>query len=828
MQWASFLRQYTRLFFTAVLVLMGASEAYATDTYSPPNLLIPTVTIGGATFTNMVVTVGGIVSGPSGSSGNGSIDSYDPLTNQLTIPNVMVGANTYHNVTITVGTLVSVASVTGADSYSPPDLLISSVQVGGQVYNDVTITVGSILGLAGGMPGAVRDVYSGGRLTIPAVQVGSRVFTNAVITVGSIVSIGGGTQVPSVVGLTQAAATSAITGAHLVLGSVTSASSATVPAGDVISESPAAGTSVAQNSAVSLVVSSGSGGGGGGIGTGMGWYAFAATPVANATPTGQTGLFVLPANPLEATAANIHWVFQNNPVQPIGAAFVLSGATAGSAFWPYAGFYAALDANNIVEIYQLNLTNASASPPAPVPVGNFVAKHVTDLSLICSDSTTMQSNELDATSWFAIIHIGGSSACTGVSDGDSWVVVTATSTTTVNITTTQIDAFYNPSGLLTGMVLNDPATGNILLYADKSFTNPATLFTGATIDNTVHTQQVAANTGFIGNGTVEFRELGKSTGSPSVYRLDYTGASSFKAMPSYNPGTDSLSSDGIFGGTVADALNFYFTDENFTTGATTLYQEPIGTAGSTPVAPIALYSNTGIAAFSALGSNGSVVVLETITFGNPSTSTLGTVPVGVAHTASQTPLGPPGGFTGSLSETQMLGGSGTDFSHSAIFINLSCPAGACPVKTHPDSTGILTPGNGVLQASTPNSVFLIDEGALNQGTLLQIRGVTDTTSSPPTDAGGKLYAIPDVDNAGSYAGSVFETCLAFNAGSCGSTGDFVVPANGILPVIVGVSSAGQAAGILEINNVFSGVVANTSARQIGLISISNTDVEFAF
>jgi hypothetical protein len=49
-----------------------------------------------------------------------------------------------------------------------------------------------------------------------------------------------------------------------------------------------------------------------------------------------------------------------------------------------------------------------------------------------------------------------------------------------------------------------------------------------------------------------------------------------------------------------------------------------------------------------------------------------------------------------------------------------------------------------------------------------------------------------------------------------------------LPVIVGVSSAGQAAGILEINNVFSGVVANTSAQQIGLISISNTDVEFAF
>jgi murein DD-endopeptidase MepM/ murein hydrolase activator NlpD len=189
-QSASCLRQYARSFSVVLLVLMAAGQAYAMDTYNPPNLQIPAVTIGSATFTNMVVTVGGIVSGPSGSSGNGSVDSYDASTNQLTIPNVLVGANTYHNVVITVGVLVSVASVTGADAYNAPDLLISSVQVGGQVYNNVTITVGSIIAVAGGMPGAVRDNYSGGQLTIPAVQVGSRVFTNVVITVGSIVSVG--------------------------------------------------------------------------------------------------------------------------------------------------------------------------------------------------------------------------------------------------------------------------------------------------------------------------------------------------------------------------------------------------------------------------------------------------------------------------------------------------------------------------------------------------------------------------------------------------------------------------------------------------------------
>jgi hypothetical protein len=57
--------------------------------------------------------------------------------------------------------------------------------------------------------------------------------------------------------LTQAAATTAITNAGLVLGTVTSQSSGTVAAGNVISESPIAGTQVNSGSAVNLAVSSG-------------------------------------------------------------------------------------------------------------------------------------------------------------------------------------------------------------------------------------------------------------------------------------------------------------------------------------------------------------------------------------------------------------------------------------------------------------------------------------------------------------------------------------------------------------------------------------------
>ncbi len=64
-------------------------------------------------------------------------------------------------------------------------------------------------------------------------------------------------SVPNVVGDTQAAATTAITGAGLTVVAVTNASSASVASGEVISETPAAGTSAASGSPVALVVSSG-------------------------------------------------------------------------------------------------------------------------------------------------------------------------------------------------------------------------------------------------------------------------------------------------------------------------------------------------------------------------------------------------------------------------------------------------------------------------------------------------------------------------------------------------------------------------------------------
>jgi beta-lactam-binding protein with PASTA domain len=63
--------------------------------------------------------------------------------------------------------------------------------------------------------------------------------------------------VPNVEGLTQAAASTAITGAKLMVGTVTQQTSNTVAPGKVISQDPANGSSMAQGSPVNLVISSG-------------------------------------------------------------------------------------------------------------------------------------------------------------------------------------------------------------------------------------------------------------------------------------------------------------------------------------------------------------------------------------------------------------------------------------------------------------------------------------------------------------------------------------------------------------------------------------------
>jgi hypothetical protein len=181
---------YNRTFFAKLSPLVVPN---AVASYSAGQVTLPLVGIGNAVYSDVVLTVAQIQSGPSGSTAELAGDIYNPATQQLTVPSVTLGAKTYYNVVVTVGSLVSIGGVSGADSFDGRDLTIGSVQLpDGTVHNDVVITVGKLIGVAGGMPSSTQDQFNAttGQLLIPAVEYQGHVYTNVTIVPGAIVSAG--------------------------------------------------------------------------------------------------------------------------------------------------------------------------------------------------------------------------------------------------------------------------------------------------------------------------------------------------------------------------------------------------------------------------------------------------------------------------------------------------------------------------------------------------------------------------------------------------------------------------------------------------------------
>ena len=92
-----------------ILIMIFSSislSAFAFDTYNNGQLMIPSVQVGPNTYTNVVVTLGSVVSIGTGQP-NGFIDSYNLANGQLTIPSVIVGSTSYTNVVITIGSIIS-------------------------------------------------------------------------------------------------------------------------------------------------------------------------------------------------------------------------------------------------------------------------------------------------------------------------------------------------------------------------------------------------------------------------------------------------------------------------------------------------------------------------------------------------------------------------------------------------------------------------------------------------------------------------------------------------------------------------------------------------
>jgi beta-lactam-binding protein with PASTA domain len=264
--------------------VVGLTQAAATRSISEAKL-----TLGNVTQQNSVtVATGNVISqdpGSGSSAAEGSavtlVISSGPPT--VTVPNVVgltqaaattaitdakltLGNVTQQNSdTVATGNVISQdpGSESSAAEGSAVTLVISS--------GPPMVTVPNVVGLT---QAAATTAITGAKLTPGNAtrQNSNTVATGNVIsqdpasgssaaegsTVTLVISSGPPmVTVPNVIGLTQAAATTAITDAKLTLGNVTQQNSDTVATGNVISQGPASGSSAAEGSAVSLVISSG-------------------------------------------------------------------------------------------------------------------------------------------------------------------------------------------------------------------------------------------------------------------------------------------------------------------------------------------------------------------------------------------------------------------------------------------------------------------------------------------------------------------------------------------------------------------------------------------
>jgi hypothetical protein len=162
---------------------------------------------------------------------------------------------------VAIGTVITQSPAAGSSRLFGSTVTIT-VSLGALVPNVVTLSQAQAAatltgaGLTVGSVTQVNDAAPAGTVISQSPAAGASVSPGTAVALA--VSLGPANRiVPDVVGQTQAAATTAIQDAGLVVGAVTSAASATIPLGSVISTSPIAGTSVAPLSAVDLVVSSG-------------------------------------------------------------------------------------------------------------------------------------------------------------------------------------------------------------------------------------------------------------------------------------------------------------------------------------------------------------------------------------------------------------------------------------------------------------------------------------------------------------------------------------------------------------------------------------------
>ncbi len=777
----------------------------------PASALLSTGVINVSVFTG---TPGG------GSSGTMPFTVSGPVgSTPVTVPNEVgktqaTGSSAITGAGLTVGTITMASSATVASG----DIIAESPSAGTKVASGSAVSLVVSTGVAQvAVPNVVGDTQNAASVGLVAVGLVTGTVTSqssttvpsgdviaqnpsagTTVTSGTAVSlvVSSGpppVTVPNVVGDTQAAASSAITAQGLTVGSVTTQSSSSVASGDVISESPSAGTSVAKGSAVNLVVSSGSGSGS----TTAVWIPFLATPSGSG---GLTGLFLQASNNYTApTSANF---VTTHPVTVLSDAFA---ETISGSNYSVAGrvlIYEALGGDGALHLYGLDLRNASSGTlPVPTQLSNLSLSAASNVA-IC-DYGKSQTNETDPTTQFLVLHLPGTGDVCGTdtSTGDSWVLVsygTAASVapTKLSITTTDVsDGVYASETSLAGFVTLDSTNNTVYFYpyASGTYSSPTALKT-----NVCSSQSQVSS--IAGSRIYQVSSGSSCTASnPNyLYWLTYSGSGTPSFTQVYQlAGT----TDDVF---TRDDNNYYFID-TVVGGDVYIRQGSLSTGQVTTTLYSAPQSNS--TELELVGSNDTLMLVYEVTIGTSSNSyALGTLPVGTASS--------------SISTIASLGTSGFGVDWAATNYLVSSTRGNIYITERESGgtleTEVITPTGSVLQSLLANSEYGTD-GIVYPAVILY-KGITDTGGS--TVGGATIYSV-----------STSGTGLASTTYTLPGGGAYTVPA-GNLPEFdfEAVSSSDQIGGIEfldETAGTVTGGIYDAAKHIVFPFSFANTEIDVA-
>jgi len=218
-------------------VEIGSNVHFVVSLGLPPAFVPNVVGLTQAAAQADIVAVG-LVVGTVSTSYSFTVPAGDVIS-QNPAGGALVDGGSSVNIEVSLGVeMVTVPSVVGQAQATAQSNIVAT----GLVVGTVTTSYNAVV--------PAGDVISQSPVGSTSVEIGSSVGIEVSLGVEMV-------TVPSVVGQAQATAQSNIVAANLVVGTVTTSYSFTVPAGDVISQSPTGGSSAQINSSVDIEVSLG-------------------------------------------------------------------------------------------------------------------------------------------------------------------------------------------------------------------------------------------------------------------------------------------------------------------------------------------------------------------------------------------------------------------------------------------------------------------------------------------------------------------------------------------------------------------------------------------